>query len=79
MSDLQRYISKRKRRDAEFAESFETGYANFKVGVLLRRAREKAGMTQDQVARRLRTKTSAISKMQPRRCPFREYSDTRKR
>lgn len=57
-------ISKRKRRDSEFAAGFETGYANFKVGVLLRQAREKAGMTQDQVARRLRTKPSAISKME---------------
>ena len=51
MSDLQKYISKRKRRDSEFAEGFETGYANFKVGVLLRQAREKAGLTQDQRVR----------------------------
>ena len=56
MSDLQKYISKRKRRDPEFAEGFEAGYSNFKVGVLLKQAREKAGMTQDQAARRLRTK-----------------------
>jgi len=64
MSDLQKYINKRKRRDAEFAEGFESGYSNFKVGVLLKQARERAGMTQDQVARRLRTKKSAISKME---------------
>ena len=47
MTDLQKYINKRKRRDTEFAEAFEEGYSNFKVGVLLRQAREKAGMTQD--------------------------------
>jgi DNA-binding XRE family transcriptional regulator len=35
---------------------------NFKVGVLLRQAREKAGMTQDDVARRLKTKRAAISR-----------------
>ncbi|HLF83022.1 MAG TPA: helix-turn-helix transcriptional regulator [Blastocatellia bacterium] len=64
MSDLQQYINKRKRRDPQFAEGFEVGYANFKVGVLLKQAREKAGMTQDQVARRLRTKKSAISRME---------------
>jgi ribosome-binding protein aMBF1 (putative translation factor) len=64
MSDLEKYITKRKRRDAHFAEGFEIGYSNFKVGVLLRQAREKAGMTQDDVARRLRTKKSAISRIE---------------
>ena len=63
MSELQQYIKKRKRRDPQFAEGFE-GYSNFKVGVLLKQAREKAGMTQDQVARRLRTKKSVISRME---------------
>ncbi|PYT09276.1 MAG: transcriptional regulator [Acidobacteria bacterium] len=64
MSDLEKYIKKRKRRDAPFAEGFEVGYFNFKVGVLLRQAREKARMTQDDVARRLRTKKSAISRIE---------------
>jgi HTH-type transcriptional regulator / antitoxin HipB len=61
MSDIERYIRKRKRRDPQFAEGFDVGYSNFKVGVVLRQAREKAGMTQAEMARRLRTKTSAIS------------------
>jgi len=64
MSDLERYVKKRKRLDPEFAEGFDVGYSNFKVGVLLRQAREKAGMTQDDVARRLRTKKSAISRIE---------------
>jgi len=64
MGDLERYVRKRKRLDHEFAEGFEVGYSNFKVGVLLRQAREKAGMTQDDVARRLRTKKSAISRIE---------------
>jgi len=64
MSELEGYVKKRKRVDPEFAESFEVGYSNFKVGVLLRQAREKAGMTQDDVARRLRTKKSAISRIE---------------
>ena len=64
MSDLERYVKKRKRVDPEFSEGFEVGYSNFKVGVLLRRAREKAGMTQDDVARRLKTKKSAISRIE---------------
>ena len=70
MSDLEKYIKKRKRRDALFAEGFEVGYSNFKVGVLLRQAREKAGMTQDEVARRLRTRSRQFreSRITPKTC-----------
>ena len=64
MSDLEKYIKKRQRRDAQYAQGFEVGYSNFKVGVLLRQARERAGMTQDDVARRLKTKKSAVSKIE---------------
>ena len=64
MSDLEKYITKRKRRDAQFAEGFEVGYSNFKVGVMLKQAREKAGMTQDDIARRLRTRRSSVSKIE---------------
>mgnify|MGYP001022217564 CR=1 FL=1 len=64
MSDLTRYIEKRKQVDAEFALDFEEGYANFKIGVLLRQAREAAGLTQDEVAQRLQTKKSVISRIE---------------
>jgi DNA-binding XRE family transcriptional regulator len=64
MSDLEKYITKRKRRDTQFAEGFEVGYSNFKVGVMLKQAREKAGMTQDDIARRLRTRRSSVSKIE---------------
>ena len=39
--DLDKYISRRKRRDGKFAGNFESGYQEFKVGVLLRQARTK--------------------------------------
>lgn len=64
MSDVRRYIEKRMRIDAEFAEGFEVGYANFKIGVVLRQAREAAGLTQEEVARRLNTTKSAISRIE---------------
>ncbi len=64
MSDLQRYIEQRSQRDPEFAEEFESGYADFKIGVMLRQAREKAGLTQEEVANRLGTKKSAISRIE---------------
>ena len=64
MSDLQKYISKRKKRDPEFAADLEIGYEQFKLGVLLREAREKAGLTQEELARRMNTKKSAISRIE---------------
>ena len=64
MSDVKRYIQKRALRDAEFAENYDVGYADFKIGVILRQARDAAGLTQEEVARRLRTKKSAISRIE---------------
>ena len=64
MDDLEKYIAKRKTRNPEFAKSFEVGYSNFRIGFLLRQAREELGMTQDEVAKKLRTKKSAISRIE---------------
>jgi len=64
MSDVKRYIQKRAKADAEFAENYEVGYADFKIGVILRRARESAGLTQEEVARKLQTQKSAISRIE---------------
>jgi HTH-type transcriptional regulator / antitoxin HipB len=64
MSDLTKYVHTRAARDPEFAEGLESGYSDFKVGALLRQAREKAGLTQEQVAERLETKKSAISRIE---------------
>ena len=41
MSDVEKYIAKRKKTDPEFAEGFEEGYKEFEFGVLLRQAREE--------------------------------------
>ena len=64
MSDLQKYIKKRKARDTEFAKGFNTGYEQFKIGVLLKQAREEAGLTQEELAVKLDTKKSAISRIE---------------
>ena len=64
MSDLQQYIADRKKRDPEFAKDFEKGYRDFKIGVLLRQAREEAGLTQEEIAIQMRTKKSAISRIE---------------
>ena len=64
MSDLQKYIKKRRTRDPEFAEDFDSGYERFKIGVMLKQAREEAGLTQEELARRLDTKKTAISRIE---------------
>ena len=64
MSDLKNYIKERKKRDKEFSEGFEEGYEQFKIGVMLRQAREKAGMTQEELAHRLKTKKTSISRIE---------------
>ena len=64
MSDIQKYISDRKVRDSEFAKDFDSGYEQFKIGVLLKQARLEAGITQEELASRLHTKKTAISRIE---------------
>ena len=64
MSDLQRYTQNRISKDAEFAEDFDEGYADFKLGVLLRQAREAASLTQSDIALQLGTQRATISKIE---------------
>ncbi|NEP47063.1 MAG: helix-turn-helix transcriptional regulator [Okeania sp. SIO2H7] len=60
MSDVKQYIEKRKKTDPEFAEGFESGYASFKIGVILARAREETGLTIEELASRLNWNKSTI-------------------
>jgi ribosome-binding protein aMBF1 (putative translation factor) len=64
MSDLQAYIAERKKTDAEFAAGDDTGYEDFKFGVLLKTLRQEEGMTQEELARKMRTKKSVISRIE---------------
>ena len=64
MSDLKKYIEKRKVTNPEFAEGFEEGYENFRIGIMLKQARLDAGLTQDEVASAIGTRKTAISRLE---------------
>ncbi len=64
VSDLKKYIADRKKKDKEFASGFDEGYEQFKIGIVLRQARESAGLTQEDLANRLKTKKTAISRIE---------------
>jgi len=64
VSDLKKYVADRKKKDKEFANGFDEGYEQFKIGIVLRQARESAGLTQEDLANRLKTKKTAISRME---------------
>ena len=64
MSDLKKYVAKRKKNDPEFAENYEVGYQNFKIGAVLRQLRKESGITQEELAKKLKTKKSVISRIE---------------
>lgn len=64
MSDLDRYIEKRTSREPEFAGVVERAYENLRIGELIRHLREEHHMSQDQLASRLNTTKSAISRLE---------------
>ena len=65
MSALKNTIEKRKKIDKKFRDNyqaFEEGYQNFKLGVLLKMEREKKGITQEELAEKIGTKKSTVSR-----------------
>ena len=64
MSDLKKYITKRKKTDSEFEINFEDGYQEFKIGEMLKLARKETGLTQEEVAQAMHTQKSAISRIE---------------
>ena len=64
MSDLKKYIKERKKTDIFFREGFDEGYEQFKIGAMIRQIRESAGLTQEELADKLKTKKTAISRIE---------------
>lgn len=64
MSDLKNYIQKRKAIDKTFTRNYEQGFEDFKIGILLKMAREEAGLSQSELAKKLHTQKTAISRIE---------------
>jgi ribosome-binding protein aMBF1 (putative translation factor) len=64
MTDLQNYIKNRKQTDDEFAENYDIGYESFKFGLIVKELRTKNGMTQEELAGKLHTTKTVISRME---------------
>jgi len=64
MSDLKKYVEKRMQTDPDFAKGYVSGYENFKIGEVLKHARLERGLTQEELAQRLNTKKTAISRIE---------------
>lgn len=62
--DLNNYINKRFDNNTEKIQDFWNGYDDFKIGYLLKEERIKAGLTQEQVASKINTTKSVISRIE---------------
>jgi len=60
LSDVEKYIVGRKARDKKFATGFEEGWEVFRVGAMIATAREEAGISQAELARRVGTARSNV-------------------
>ncbi|MEW5895067.1 MAG: helix-turn-helix transcriptional regulator [Candidatus Omnitrophota bacterium] len=64
MSDLKKHIKQRKQKENGFIFDYDQGYEGFNVGDMLRQARETAGLSQEELAGRIKTQKTAISRIE---------------
>ena len=64
MSDLDKYIQKREKKNPNFRKELEEERRNLRIGLLIKELRIEKGITQDQLAREIHTTKSAISRLE---------------
>jgi len=64
MSDFQKYKKKRTKQDPEFWAGYDERLETFKLGLMLKQARLESGLTQEQIAKSLKTTKSVVSRME---------------
>lgn len=63
-NNLKSYVKKRKKKSSVFAGNYEKGFLHFKIGAILRQARQKAGLTQAEIAEILEISSSRVSRIE---------------
>jgi len=64
MEDLEKYLKIRTIMLNDFSDKVVEEYEGVKIGIILREARKDAGLTQEEMAKKLKTKKSAISRIE---------------
>jgi DNA-binding transcriptional regulator YiaG len=64
MSDIDKYIAKRERKPPGFRDGVEREAGKIRIGLKIKKAREAAGLTQEEFARCMHTSKSAVSRME---------------
>jgi len=64
MSDFQKYKKRRMQQDPDFWAGYDERFETFRIGILLKQARLEAGLTQEEIAKRLKTTKSVVSRME---------------
>jgi len=64
MSDVDKLIKERAKRSPGFEAMVESEMAELRVGLIVKDLRQKNGMTQEELAHRIRTTKSAISRLE---------------
>ncbi len=64
MSDLEKYLDKKEAEYPGFKQEVEREFISLKIGEEIRLMRIESGMTQDELAKKLSTTKSAISRLE---------------
>ena len=58
------YLDTKLKSDPKLAKNFWNGYEDFKIGIILKEARIEAGLTQQEIAKKIKTTKSVISRIE---------------
>ncbi len=58
------YLDKKLKSDPQLAKNFWDGYEKFKIGVILKEARIQSGLSQEELAKKIHTTKSVISRIE---------------
>ncbi len=64
MSGLEKYIDKREKNSPGFKKELNEEYENLRIGLMIKELRLKKGITQEELAKKLHTTKSAISRLE---------------